>query len=292
MTRPRKLRYLEQFFLINTAQPYLGLNLLRQDLRNAYSLHFQIYMPLQEDLSTQSEFSQGRVLVVEDEETIREAIAFSLREEGYDVLLALDGRSALETVQQIQSANHGPSPLNLIILDLMLPYVNGLDFCRLLRQQGNNVPILMLSAKGSETDRVVGLEIGADDYLPKPFGMRELIARCRALIRRYRFAQEQPTEAVLNLRDITLFPQSCRVMLRGEEVFLSPKEFRLLELFMSHPRRVWDREELIQRVWGEEFMGDSKTVDVHIRWLREKLEDDPSNPKYLITVRGFGYRFG
>jgi len=235
----------------------------------------------------------GRVLIVEDEELIRETIALALTEEGYEVLVAEDGRSVLELTLKSETGNKPEmAPLDLVILDLMLPYINGLDLCRLIRHEGNSVPILMLSAKGSETDRVVGLEVGADDYLTKPFGMRELIARCRALLRRHRHAQPPSQKPTLKFQEITLYPQECRVTVRGEEINLSPKEFRILELFMTHPRRVWSREQLIERVWGPDFMGDSKTVDVHIRWLREKLELDPSHPEYLLTVRGFGYRFG
>ncbi|HEY9644803.1 MAG TPA: response regulator transcription factor [Chroococcidiopsis sp.] len=235
----------------------------------------------------------GRVLLVEDEELIRETIVLGLKDEGYDVFAVEDGRSALDIIQKMEDGIH-PELLSfdLIILDLMLPYVSGLDLCRLIRHEGNSVPILMLSAKGSETDRVVGLEVGADDYLTKPFGMRELIARCRALLRRHRHTQPTLPESSLKFQEVVLYPQECRVTVRGEEINLSPKEFRILELFMSHPRRVWSREQLIERVWGPDFMGDSKTVDVHIRWLREKLEADPSHPKYLMTVRGFGYRFG
>jgi two-component system, OmpR family, phosphate regulon response regulator PhoB len=136
---------------------------------------------------------------------------------------------------------------------------------------------------------VVGLEIGADDYLTKPFGMRELIARCRALIRRQ---NQQGSRNSLTHEDISLYPEECRVTVGEKELNLSPKEFRLLELFMSHPKRVWSRESLLEKIWGHDFVGDSKTVDVHIRWLREKLEVDPSHPKYLVTIRGFGYRFG
>jgi two-component system phosphate regulon response regulator PhoB len=241
----------------------------------------------------QQDVKLGRVLVVEDEELIRETVALALQEEGYDVATAEDGRKALELVGKSSSeAGYSDSSFDLIILDLMLPYVNGLDLCRLVRHEGNSVPILMLSAKGSETDRVVGLEVGADDYLTKPFGMRELVARCRALLRRHRHAQLQSPEPALKFHEIVLYPQECRVTVRGEDINLSPKEFRILELFMSHPRRVWSREQLIERIWGPDFMGDSKTVDVHIRWLREKLERDPSRPEYLLTVRGFGYRFG
>ncbi|MGK7891647.1 MAG: response regulator transcription factor [Leptolyngbyaceae cyanobacterium] len=235
----------------------------------------------------------GHVLVVEDEEIIRETIALALTEEGYSVTTAEDGSVALKLINQaMANGGVGQKTFDLIVLDLMLPHVNGLDLCRLIRHDGHQVPILILSAKASETDRVVGLEVGADDYLAKPFGMRELIARCRALLRRSSYAKPKSPTAQLIFQSIVLYPQECRVTIQGEEINLSPKEFRLLELFMSHPRRVWSREQLIERVWGPDFMGDSKTVDVHIRWLREKLEDDPSHPKYLVTVRGFGYRFG
>jgi two-component system phosphate regulon response regulator PhoB len=152
-------------------------------------------------------------------------------------------------------------------------------------------PILIISAKVTETDRVLGLEVGADDYLTKPFSMKELIARCRALLRRQSFNSLSQT-SVRQFKDIILFPDQCRVVVRGQEINLSPKEFKLLDLFMSYPLRVWDREQLIENIWGLDFMGDTKTVDVHIRWLREKIELNPSKPEYLITVRGFGYRFG
>ncbi|MBW4698454.1 MAG: response regulator transcription factor [Aphanocapsa lilacina HA4352-LM1] len=225
------------------------------------------------------------VLVVDDAELIRETVGMALGEEGYSVVLAEDGRQALDLVRNSDK-------VDLIVLDLMLPHLNGLDLCRLLRREGNAVPILMLTAKGTETDRVVGLEVGADDYLPKPFGMRELIARCRAVLRRHTRTQTQDNSAILRCGELCMNTQECRVRVRDVEVDLSPKEFRLLELFMRNPRRVWSREQLIERVWGPDFMGDSKTVDVHIRWLREKLEADPSHPEYLVTVRGFGYRFG
>lgn len=250
----------------------------------------------------------GRILVVEDEELIRETISLALTEEGFEVVTADDGRMALDLIHQVvdesnpdHRASKQPSQtltqsdvrgFDVVILDLMLPFVNGLDLCRIIRREGNNVPILMLSAKGSETDRVVGLEVGADDYLTKPFGMRELVARCRALLRRHYQFELEPDQPLLKFQDITLFPQECRVIVRGDEVSFSPKEFKILELFMSYPRRVWSREQLLERIWGPDFIGDSKTVDVHIRWLREKLEIDPSNPEYLVTVRGFGYRFG
>ncbi|KJH71479.1 winged helix-turn-helix domain-containing protein [Aliterella atlantica] len=232
----------------------------------------------------------SRILVVEDEELIREMVVLGLEGEGYTIATATDGRSALALLQGVEYGLN-EFPFDLVILDLMLPQVNGMDICRLLRHQGNPVPILILSAKGSETDRVLGLEVGADDYITKPFSMRELIARCRALLRRQRLGG-LPQIPVLQFKDIVLYPQECRVMVRQAEVSLSPKEFRLLELFINYPRRVWSREQLLDQIWGADFVGDSKTVDVHIRWLREKLELDPSHPEYIITVRGFGYRFG
>ncbi|WP_088241504.1 winged helix-turn-helix domain-containing protein [Calothrix rhizosoleniae] len=231
----------------------------------------------------------NRILIVEDEELIRETIALALSEEGYMPVTVDNGRTALDYLTNSE-ANSGEAKFDLVVLDLMLPQINGLDICRLLRHQGNTTPILILSAKGSETDRVLGLEVGADDYLTKPFSMRELIARCRALLRRQRLTATP--DPILEYKEISMYPQECRVLARGEEVNLSPKEFRLLELFMSYTRRVWSREQLLDQVWGPDFVGDSKTVDVHIRWLREKLEQDPSHPEYIVTIRGFGYRFG
>lgn len=232
----------------------------------------------------------SRILVVEDEDVIRDMVVLALKEEGYEVVSVSDGRSALDLLQNSESGTQNIG-FDLLLLDLMLPQINGLDICRLLRYQNNIIPILILSAKASETDRVLGLEVGADDYLTKPFSMRELVARCRALIRRQGFST-QTAAPMRRFRDITLNTQECRVLVRGDEINLSPKEFRLLELFMSYPKRVWSREQLIEQIWGPDFLGDTKTVDVHIRWLREKLELDPSQPEYLITVRGFGYRFG
>ncbi len=246
--------------------------------------------------------SLGRVLVIEDEELIRETVTLTLQEEGYEVTMVADGRTAMEVLQlnPIAATSSAPPLPDLIILDLMLPNINGLDLCRLIRRQGHSVPILMLSARGTETDRVVGLEVGADDYLTKPFGMRELVARCRALLRRQQqFQSNLPASpepvvplAPLNYQNIGMYPDECRVLLGGKEINLSPKEFKLLEIFLRHPKRVWSRDQLLERVWGHDFIGDSKTVDVHIRWLREKVEADPSHPVHLVTVRGFGYRMG
>lgn len=244
-------------------------------------------------LQTDVRIGLGKVLLVEDEEIIRETVALSLADEGFDVCIADNGQRALEML--LGSPDTGQpaiEDINLVILDLMLPSMNGLDLCRLVRHRGLNVPILILSAKGTETDRVLGLEVGADDYLTKPFGMRELIARCRALLRRAQPAAPTDEKSVLRFADIALHTDECRVFLGGNEINLSPKEFKILELFLTQPKRVWSRNQIIDQVWGYDFMGDNKTVDVHIRWLREKLEENPSQPKYLKTVRGFGYRLG
>ena len=229
----------------------------------------------------------GRILLLEGEELLREMLALALQEQGYDVLVTNDGRNALPSVQSSSFHHHDEFPFNLLIMDS----INGLDLCRMLRHQGNPVPILIVGARGSANNCAFYLEAGADDYLTKPFGIREFVARCRALMRRQRLGQ-LPHPVMLQYKSITLYPEECRVIVRGEEVKFSPKQFRLLELFMSYPRRVWSRDQLLEQIWGHDFIGDSKTVDVHIRWLREKLEIEPSKPEYIITVRGFGYRFG
>lgn len=236
----------------------------------------------------------GKVLLVEDEALIRETVALALADEGFEVLVADNGQRALEML--LGSPDTGKSviaqDISLVVLDLMLPGMNGLDLCRLVRHRGLDIPILILSAKGTETDRVLGLEVGADDYLTKPFGMRELIARCRALLRRSQSSSKREQPSILKFEDISLNVEECRVFLADKEINLSPKEFKILELLISQPKRVWSRDQIIDQVWGYDFMGDNKTVDVHIRWLREKLEENPSSPKYLKTVRGFGYRLG
>ncbi len=228
------------------------------------------------------------LLVVEDDDTIRETIRDALSLEGFTVTACANGRDALGSLQRVSAT--GEAPFALVVLDLMLPGLGGLELCRQLRQAGDRTPILVVSARDSETDRVLGLEVGADDYLIKPFGMRELVARCRALLRRSASAVEESRQVVHG--NLCLFPEECRVTRDGLDVSLSPKEYRLLELFMQHPRRVWSRDKLLEQVWGHDYFGDSKTVDVHIRWLREKLETNPSAPEHLVTVRGFGYRFG
>ena len=229
------------------------------------------------------------LLVVEDDDTIRDTLHDALTLEGFRVTACANGRDALRTLQRCSEAEGGDG-FALVVLDLMLPGLGGLDLCRQLRQSGDRTPILVVSARDSETDRVLGLEVGADDYLVKPFGMRELVARCRALLRRS--ASAAPRPRVLEHANLCLYQEECRVTRDGLEVNLSPKEYRLLELFMQNPRRVWSRDQLLEQLWGIDYFGDSKTVDVHIRWLREKLEDNPSAPVHLVTVRGFGYRFG
>jgi two-component system phosphate regulon response regulator PhoB len=229
---------------------------------------------------------EASLLLVEDDETIRETICDALQLEGFAVTTCGNGRDALNLLQRTPAEE----AFALVVLDLMLPGLGGLDVCRALRAARDQTPILVVSARDSETDRVLGLELGADDYLVKPFGMRELVARCRALLRRST-VQLDPVD-VLEHVNLRLYPQECRVTRDGAEVNLSPKEYRLLELFMRHPRRVWSRDKLLEQIWGYDYIGDSKTVDVHIRWLREKLESNPSQPEHLLTVRGFGYRFG
>jgi len=227
------------------------------------------------------------LLVVEDDDTIRETIRDALILEGFEVTACGNGRDAL---QSLQRASDTEDSFALVVLDLMLPGLGGLELCRQLRKAGDATPILVVSARDSEADRVLGLEVGADDYLIKPFGMRELVARCRALLRRSSTGAS-PSKQVVH-GNLCLYPEECRVTRDGLDVNLSPKEYRLLELFMQHPRRVWSRDKLLEQVWGHDYFGDSKTVDVHIRWLREKLEVNPSAPVHLVTVRGFGYRFG
>ncbi|MCT0212831.1 MULTISPECIES: response regulator transcription factor [unclassified Synechococcus] len=232
-----------------------------------------------------------RLLIVDDDESIRTTLSEALQHEGFEVDCAADGRQAIQQLDARQA--RGTGGFDLVLLDLMLPGIGGLDVCRHLRRSDSRTPILMVSARDTETDRVLGLELGADDYLVKPFGLRELVARCRALLRRSQQGSEKfPVGVVLQHAELTLYPDEFRVTRDGQSVNLSPKEYRLLEFFMQNPGRVWNRNQLIDQVWGTDYVVDTKTVDVHIRWLREKLEANPSVPRHLLTVRGFGYRFG
>ncbi len=226
-----------------------------------------------------------RVLVVDDEPVLVDTIRYNLRREGYEVQVANDGNEAIKLAQSA-------SP-DLVVLDLMLPGIDGLEVCRQLRRE-STVPILMLTAKDDEIDKIVGLEVGADDYMTKPFSMRELLARVRAMLRRSRMQQQSSTaDAVQPVRsgDLEADPLQRRVVLRGAALQLKPKEFDLLVYLMQQRGRVLTRDQLLEKVWGYTFGGDTRTVDVHIRWLREKVEEDPSTPRRLETVRGVGYRF-
>lgn len=226
-----------------------------------------------------------KVLLVDDEESIVESIEYALNQEGFDVVTAHNGQEALQKIQLEKP--------NLIVLDLMLPELSGLEVCRILRRERNEIPIIMLTAKGEEIDRVIGLEVGADDYLVKPFSLRELVARIRALLRRSKISETDDSQPLTHqYEDLEMNLTEHKVLVRGKQVELSPKEFKILAMLMSTPNKVFSREELLEQVWGLDFYGDTKTVDVHIRWLREKIEKDPSNPLYVQTVRGFGYRLG
>ena len=231
----------------------------------------------------------SRILLVEDDKSIRLTVSETLSSEGFRVSSFKDGLSALDFIN-----NDIKKDVDLIILDLMLPGLNGLELCRKIRNDEDYTPILILSAKDNESDRVLGLEVGADDYLTKPFGLNELIARSRALIRRSKRNKKylDKTQTIIEFNHIKMFLEECRVTSFDREITLSPKEFKLLELFMKSPKRVWSRDLILEKIWEIDFIGDTKTVDVHVRWLREKLEEDPSAPKLLKTVRGFGYKFG
>ena len=239
-------------------------------------------------MSQISPVATRRLVVVEDDDSIRETVGEALRAEGFEVQICADGTSALNLITAEQS-----DPVDLIVLDLMLPGLGGLDLCRELRRVNNTTPILVISARDSETDRVLGLEVGADDYLVKPFGLRELVARCRALLRRSSQSETSPSQQhSFTHANLCLYPSECRVTRDGTDLTLSPKEYKILELFIQNPKRVWSRDQLLEKIWGVDFIGDTKTVDVHIRWLREKVEQEPSSPQLIRTVRGFGYRFG
>jgi two-component system response regulator RegX3 len=229
-----------------------------------------------------SDGSRARILVVEDEASLADTVRYNLEREGYGVAVASDGRGALE---RFRSEN--PS---LVILDLMLPEISGLDVCRQIRQI-SNVPIIMVTAKDSEADKVSGLEIGADDYVTKPFSIRELVSRVRAHLRRVEMSGGTPGSAMLAGGPVELDPERHEVRIRGELVPLPPKEFALLEILLRRKGRLLTRDHLIGEVWGADYFGDTKTLDVHVKRLRQKVEEDPHEPTHLVTVRGLGYRF-
>jgi DNA-binding response OmpR family regulator len=228
------------------------------------------------------------ILIVEDEVSLQETLAYNLKKEGYRVDTAADGPSALTLARS--------SKPDLILLDIMLPVLDGFEVCRILRQE-TNVPILMLTAKDEEIDRVIGLEMGADDYLTKPFSMRELLARVKALLRRVRLDRSEYERKPESVTEVLVFDNleldltRRELRLDGHPLPLKPKEFELMIFLARHRGQVLTRDLLLERVWGWDFSGGSRTVDVHIRWLREKIEVEPANPSRIITVRGTGYRF-
>jgi two-component system alkaline phosphatase synthesis response regulator PhoP len=222
------------------------------------------------------------ILLVDDEPTIVEALRFNLVREGYEVLTAGDGRSALAAARERRP--------DLIVLDVMLPDLDGLEVCRLLRQEKMTTPILMLTAKDSELDKVLGLELGADDYMTKPCGLRELFARLKALLRRAEMRGEPAPERTHSFGDVRVALDQHRVFRGDREIPLSPKEYDVLTLLLANRGHVLTREMLLEKVWGYEYVGDTRTVDVHVHWLREKLEPEPGRPRYIKTVRGVGYR--
>ena len=227
---------------------------------------------------------QVRVLLVEDEESFVEALTLGLSREGFRVDVARDGAEALDVIDDVRP--------DVVLLDLMLPKVSGLDVCRQIRSR-SAVPIIMVTARDSEVDAVVGLEVGADDYVTKPYRLRELVARMRAVLRRAGGGadDEHPSEEAIEVGDVRLDPERHEVVVRGHEVTLPLREFELLELLLANAGRVLTRDTLIGRIWGPDYVGDTKTLDVHIKRLRSRIEDDPSRPKRITTIRGLGYRY-
>ena len=224
-----------------------------------------------------------RILVVEDEESYRDPLTYQLTREGFEVVEAADGNSAL--------AAYDAEGADLVLLDLMLPGLSGTEVCRELRARGD-VPVIMLTAKDSEIDKVVGLELGADDYVTKPYSYRELLARVRAVLRRRQpgGSAEQDEDGVLEVGPVRMDVERHTVAVSGQSVALPLKEFDLLELLLRNAGRVLTRGQLIDRVWGADYVGDTKTLDVHVKRIRSKIEPDPGTPKYLLTVRGLGYK--
>ncbi|MDX6273213.1 MAG: two-component system, OmpR family, response regulator RegX3 [Frankiales bacterium] len=222
-----------------------------------------------------------RVLVVEDEPSFADALSYLLRKEGFEVVSAASGPDALVAFDR--------EGADVVLLDLMLPGLSGTEVCRQIRQR-SSVPVIMLTAKDDEVDKVIGLELGADDYVTKPYGSRELIARIRAVLRR-RSEPEELVSATIEAGPVRMDVERHTVSVRGEQVALPLKEFDLLELLLRNSGRVLTRGQLIDRVWGSDYVGDTKTLDVHVKRLRAKVEADPSNPEHLVTVRGLGYKF-
>ena len=221
-----------------------------------------------------------RLLLVEDEENLGEALAYQLEREGFQVERVTDGAEALE--------RYRTAGADLVLLDLMLPGMSGEDLCREIRRT-SSVPIIMLTARDTDVDKIVGLELGADDYVTKPFNTRELIARVRAVLRRT--DQAKPPQSALEGGGVRLDADRFEVIIRGEEVHLPRKEFELLEILMENAGRVLTRETLIDQVWGADYFGDTRTLDVHVKRLRSKIEENPHEPQHLVTIRGLGYKF-
>ncbi len=225
---------------------------------------------------------EATILVVEDEESFIEALSIGLGREGFRVQVARDGADALEMFDAVRP--------DLVLLDVMLPRISGIDVCRELRKR-SKVPIIMVTAKGSEIDTVVGLEVGADDYVTKPYRVRELVARMRAVMRRSEHREDDLTTDAVVVGDVSLDPEKHEVHIRGQLTSLPLKEFELLHVLLANAGRVLTREQLIDRVWGSDYVGDTKTLDVHVKRLRAKVETDPSNPERIVTIRGLGYKF-
>jgi len=229
--------------------------------------------------------SEGTILVVEDEASFVEALTIGLRREGFDVVVATDGAQALEMFDEVQP--------DLVLLDVMLPKISGIDVCRQLRKK-TQIPIIMVTAKGAEIDTVVGLEVGADDYVTKPYRLRELVARMRAVLRRTELNGVTAmvlAPGIVQVGDVSLDPEEHRVSVRNRELSLPLKEFELLHILLANAGRVLPRDTLIDRVWGNDYVGDTKTLDVHVKRLRGKIEDDPTLPTRIVTIRGLGYKY-
>ena len=224
----------------------------------------------------------AKILVVEDEDALAESIRYNLEREGFTVAMASDGRRALDRFEAEAPA--------LVILDLMLPEMSGLDVCRLIRQS-SDVPIIIVTAKDAEADKVTGLELGADDYVTKPFSVRELVSRVRAHLRRAAMGAALPPDEVLTGGPVKMDVGRHEVLVGGELVAFPPKEFELLEAFLRRKDRLLTRLFLIEEVWGSDYVGDTKTLDVHVKRIRQKIEEDPHEPAHLLTVRGLGYKF-